>query len=110
MFRIDPKPTFSCEVRLSVPGSDVGAPIGVTFRHKGARALQDYFRRAKDLPDDATYLAEVIQDWSGVEDADGAPVPFSFEALAKLLDAFPAAGTELLMVYRRQLQDARAKN
>jgi hypothetical protein len=110
MFSIVPNPTFTTTVRLSVPGSDVGAPLTITWRHKGARALAAWLGSAADRTDDAAFLGEVIADWQCVHGADGAAVPYSAESLAVLLDAFPSAGQELVRHYRHELADARAKN
>ena len=110
MFCIVPNPTFVTTVRLSVPGQEAGAPIKVTWRHKGARALSAWLASAPARADEASFMAEVICDWQGVHGADGAALPYTAENLALLLDAFPSAGSEMLIHYRRELADARAKN
>jgi hypothetical protein len=110
MFKIVASPTFTCPVRLSRPGDEVPSSLIVTFKHKGSRDLARWLRAAKDTESDAEYLAEVIDGWSGVVGDDDKPVPFSRAALEQMLDEFPAAGAELVIAYRRQLADARAKN
>ena len=103
MFKITPKPTFRATVPLSVPGSDKPAAIGVDFRHLSKSALRDYFAGLEGKSD-AEALAEVITGWEGVD------VPFSADALAQLLDNYPAAAGELFEAFRRELLEARAKN
>lgn len=110
MFKIVPNPTFTCTVRLSVPGTDLPQAVQVTFRHKTARELDAWLRSARERASDADYLHEVIASWSGIAGADDKPLPYSREALAALLDAYPAAGAELVLAYKRQLADARAGN
>lgn len=110
MFSIVPNPTFVTTVRLSVPGQETGAPIKVTWRHKGARALSAWLASAAERSDDASFLGEVIADWQGVNGADGAALPCTADNLAALLDAYPSAGPELVRHYRSELADARAKN
>jgi hypothetical protein len=110
MFKLNPNPTFTCTVRLSVPGSDASAPITFTFRHKGARDLRRWLSSAAQSADDVDFLDEVIESWSGVVSEDGSAVPYSKETLAVLLDAYPASAAELVLAYRSQLVDARAKN
>ncbi len=110
MFSIVPKPTFTCTVRLSVPGSDAGVPLQITWRHKTGRQLSAWLASSADRASDADLLAEVIESWSGVGGVDGAALPYSPENLAALLDAYPAAGKELVLAYHRQLADARQKN
>jgi hypothetical protein len=110
MFKLIASPTFSCPVRISVPGSDTPATLQVTYRHKTARQLTAWLMSSVDRTDDVSYLEEVIASISPLADADGKPVPYSREALELLLDQFPASGPELVQAYRKQLADARAKN
>lgn len=120
MFRIIPNPTFTCDVPLSVPGVDKPVTIKVTYRHKGRKALHDYQVRAVELamqadaPDAqeqyAAYVAEVVEGWAGVGDADGKPLPYTAANLAALLEAYPAAGAEIVRRYSQQLSHARAGN
>jgi hypothetical protein len=109
MFRIEPNPTFDAEVRITVPGSAEPALLAVTFRHRGRRELKAWIDRAKDAASDTAYLGEVIASWRGVEDADGRALPYSAEALARLLDAYPASGGELFDAYLDALTRAREK-
>ena len=110
MFRIVADPAFTSAVRLSIPGSDTPAVVQVTWRHKTARQLTAWLSSAMDRTDDVSYLEEVITDIKPLGDAAGKPLEYSREALASLLDQFPASGPELVQAYRRQLADARAKN
>lgn len=120
MLRIVPNPTFTCEVPLSVPGSDKAVPITVTFRHKGRKALSEYQQRAielalaADAPDAhqqfTRYVAEVVEGWSGVLSADDKPLPYTEDNLARLLEAYPSAGAEIVRHYSRQLSHARSGN
>lgn len=110
MFNIIPKPTFTCAVRLSVPGSDAPVAVQFTFRHKSARELSRWLASSVERASDAELLAEVIDGWAGVAGVEGAAVPYSADNLAALLEAYPAAGKELVLAYHRQLADARAKN
>lgn len=110
MFRIVPSPTFRCKVNLSVPGSELPQVVTVDFRHKSGKQLQAWFEGATVADSDASFLGEVIEGWIGVVDEKDAPVPYTLENLARLLDAYPASGRELVLAYQRQLRDARAKN
>jgi hypothetical protein len=53
---------------------------------------------------DAEALAEIVSDWSGVDEK------FSRDALGVLLDNYPAAAGELFDAFRKELLEARAKN
>ena len=56
------------------------------------------------------YVAEIIDAWVGLVDAEGRPLPYTPENLALLLDNYPAAGAEIVRFYNRQLGHARAGN
>ena len=110
MFSIIPNPTFTTTVRLAKPGDPVGEPLTITWRHKGARALEVWRASAVDRATDADFLGEVIADWQGMAGPAGAAVPYTAEALAQVLDAFPGLSRQLMQCYMRELTDARAKN
>lgn len=110
MFKIVANPTFTCAVPLSVPGSEKAATVQVTFKHKTARELSAWLLSSVNRVDDVSYLEEVVVDIKPLMGADDKPLEYSREALATLLDQFPASGPELVQAYRRQLADTRAKN
>lgn len=110
MFSIVPNPTFTADVNLSVPGSDQPQRVGFTFRHKRSRELSAWLGGSGAAANDAELLGQVIVDWSGIGAEDGKPIPYTQHALEMLLDAYPSAGTEIVLAYLRQLRDARAKN
>lgn len=120
MFRITPNPTFTVDVPLSVPGSDTPVAIKITFRHKTRAQLAEYQARAYELavqadaPDAqeqfAAYVGEIVEGWIGVVGADDKPLPFTPANLAQLLQAYPAAGNEIVRRYTQQLSHARAGN
>jgi len=114
-FKLNPAPTFKATVQLTVPGSDQTAPIGFTFRHKGRTALDAWANRPSDAAgqatrlDDVAYLDEVIAAWEGPVDDNDRPVPYSPEALARLLEAYTPAGREIWRAYVAALTESREK-
>ena len=110
MLSIVPPTTFTASARVSVPGSATDAELHITWRHKTVRQFAAWQGSAHKAASDAEFLAEVIASWAGVGDADGKPLPYSPQALAQLLDAYPASGQELVQAYRAALVEARAKN
>jgi hypothetical protein len=107
-FRIVPNPTFRARVALSVPGAAPGV-IEVEFRHKGRTEFAAWWETI-DGRNDADILGSVIAGWSDVVDGAGMPVPYDIDALALLLDRFPAAAVELRDAYLKALFEAREKN
>jgi hypothetical protein len=120
MFRIVPNPTFTTDVPLSVPGSDTPVTIKITFRHKTRAQLAAYQQRAVELAlqadaadaqeQFAAYVAEVVDGWIGVVGADDKALPYTPANLAQLVQAYPAAGAEIVRRYSQQLSHARAGN
>lgn len=108
MFRLIPNPTFVVAVPLTVPGSE-RLLVNFTFRHKSKAALKDWVARVNGSTS-VSVLAEVVADWSGVEDGEGKPVPFSSEALATMVDNYPTAGREIFDAYFAELTESRTKN
>lgn len=107
MFNLNPSPTFTCAVFLSVPGQAQPQPVEVTYRHKTKDALvrwADAYRSAPSLE----LLAEVIADW-GLR-KDGEPVPYTPAALDLLCQNYPCAQSELSDAYVVELARAKRKN
>lgn len=108
MFRLTPNPTFTAKVFLSVPGAEKAQPVPFTFKHKGRTAMVEWLATSPGTPD-ADVLDKVITDW-GVVDGDGQPVKYSRDALAELLENYPAARFEIFNAYVDELSKAKAKN
>lgn len=108
MLKINPAPTFEFDAQLTVPGQAQSAVVRITAHHRGREALQAWIDSAAGSAD-AQFLGAALADWSGVLDAAGAPMPYSAQALAQLLDAYPAAGRELFEQYLGALTESRRK-
>lgn len=109
MFKLNPAPTFTAQVPLSVPGLPEPLALAVTFRHKGKSALAAWMASAAGKQD-AELLHEVIAGWSGMQDEAGAEVSYSLAALTDLLENYPAAHGELFRGYLGELTEAKRKN
>lgn len=103
MLKLNPDPQFVADVELTVPGKQETATVTFTFRYKGKKELDTFWAERADQ-EDADTLAEIITDWSGVD------VPYSQENLRLLLDNYPAASSEIVGVYIRELFESKVKN
>jgi hypothetical protein len=108
-FKIEPNPQFAADIKITRLGETDPGVITFTFCHQGRVALKTWIDQVVEQGD-APLLAQVIAGWNGVVDGDGQAVAFSAEALAQLLDAFPAAGEEIFLGYLKALRESRAKN
>lgn len=107
MFKINPNPTFPADVEISTP---VGTAIlKLEFKHLGKEGLKKLHDIAQTQADIET-LVEFTVGWSDVFDAEGNPVPFSADALAKLIDSYPAAPYEIYRAYLNAASGIRTKN
>ena len=107
MFRLQPNPTFTAEVKISTPQGVV--PLKLEFKHMGKKALGEWTEASKGKPD-IEVLGPVVSGWSDVFDCNGEPVPFSHDALAQLLGDYSPAAREIFMAYVLALTESRSKN
>lgn len=100
-------PTFWWPIEITVPGQEKPAKIEVEFVYKTRtefEAFQKKIREAEQPLTDEELCGEVIRGWRGVEEE------FSTSNLAKLLDAYPAAGKEVAQQYHAALLESRRGN
>jgi hypothetical protein len=108
-FRLNPKPTFTVPVPISVPGMEQPLSVVMTFRHKTQEQITDWMARAPGRSD-PDVLAEVLVGWEGVTDEADAVVPFSYAALTEFLGNYPASKGEIFSTYLSELTKAKRKN
>ena len=103
MFKLQSNPTFKVKVPISVAGEKRQPEIEVEFKYLNKEAVKAYF---DGLPGktDAEALAEIVVGWAGVDEA------YSPEALAMLVDNYPAAAADLFGTFQRELLEAKRKN
>lgn len=109
MFKLCPVPEFTADVPLTRPGEPQPVTVRMRFRHKSRKAFKAWLASASGR-EDADYLLEVLVGWEGLGDAEGQPLEFSRDALAQLLDLFPASGQEIFQAYGRALHESRTGN
>lgn len=103
MFKLQPNPTFTSQVQISVPGKADQATITVTFKHLSKPQIKTYFEGVQGKTD-AEALSEIITDWEGID------AKFNAESLQTLLENYPASGGELYEAFRINLMESRRKN
>lgn len=103
MLKLKPNPTFKAKVAISVAGEQRLPVIDVEFRYLDRDSVQNYFENLRGKTD-AEGLSEIVVGWSGVD------APYSAEALATLLNSYPAAAADLFEAFRRELLEAKRKN
>lgn len=105
MFKLDPHPTFPATVQITRPGRE-SLPLKVVFKHKKATELQAFLDGATGRTD--TSILEEMVDSIDASEKDAAMSDADF--LRSLADAYPAARSDLLHTYLRELTESRAKN
>lgn len=103
MFKLQPDPTFTSKVHLSVPGQTNQAPVTVTFKHLSRPKIKAFFEGLEGKTDHEA-LSEVIVGWEGID------ASYDAGSLKSLLDNYPASGGELFEAFRRDLMESRRKN
>lgn len=110
MFKINPSPTFECQVLLSVPGAPAPVNVTFTFRHKTSEQITAWLNSMASGNGDSQSLSEVIESWKEVKDDRGDEVLYSIGALGDLLSGYPAASGEILRAYLKELTESKVKN
>lgn len=101
-------------VGFNVKGSindAAGVPQPFTFKLICARLDADQIQARLNAGNDATlidFLADVIEDWSGVRDADDKAIPYSTDALRQLC-AIPGVAAVAFRAYIAEV-GAKEKN
>lgn len=103
MFKIQPNPTFTAKVHLTVPGSEKPSTVDVEFKHLSRPQIKAYFDGLEGKSDTEA-LGEIIVGWKGFD------ANYSEKSLESLLDNYPTAGGELFEAFRKELMEARRKN
>ena len=106
MFALQPKPTFTKEVVLTVPGGGEGKFKGI-FKHKGKTELQAFFASISDEKNprpDIESVMEILVGWEGVDQK------FSKENVEILLENYFGAEIAILNAYSTGYFEAKEKN
>lgn len=109
MLKLNPNPTFSADVRITVPGEITPAVIKIEYRHMTVAAAAAWWEENKKKPR-VDALAQIIASWEGVNDANDHPSVFSPITLGALLENYPAATAEIIQAYWRELTASKVKN
>ena len=115
MLKLNPKPTFDADVKITVPGQDEPGIIKLTFKYMPKAALFKFFDKHRAEYDDAgevvkeasaddVMIAEILAGWKGM-DAEYNP-----ENLKIFLDNYPAAAGEIIVAYNKLVLESRVKN
>lgn len=109
MIKLTPNPTFKVEVLLPVPGEEKPGAIELTVRYMSRTARETWFKGSANKTD-AEALHEVIADWSGPVDDQGAPVPYSLDALHALCNHYEKVAQRVLTAIAQGYSEGRVKN
>ncbi len=109
MIKINQNPTFKAKVKITMPGADAPGVLDVTYRHKGVKALSDWWAVAALKPLHEA-LGDIVESIQGLHNESGDPVAYGDAVLLQFLDQYHAAGAEILNAYFKELTEARVKN
>ena len=106
MFALQPKPTFTKEVVLNIPGGGEGKFKGI-FQHKPKDELQAFFDSITNTEKpraDLDAVLDVLVGWEGVDQK------FSKENVEILLENYVGAHIAILNAYSTGYFEAKEKN
>jgi hypothetical protein len=107
MFRINPHPVFTADVKVHIPGSSVVETLKATFR---AIPISQY--REYDLHNEESsrqFLTDIIVQLDELEDADGRPLVYDDKVRVAVLD-LPHARAALARAYHDEVEGAARGN
>ena len=114
MLKLNPNPTFSDEIEITVPGQKEPGTVSLTFKYLSRKEYSDFLgslkeKKGKDgkviVPGKtvAEALPEFVLGWDLSEE-------FNAENVAIFLNNYPAAYGEIFSAYSRLLLGSRVKN
>lgn len=109
MIKITPNPTFTTDAEIHVAGASEPGKISITFKYLNPEQLTAWQKKYGGKPVNKA-LAEIIVDWAGPVNDDDSSIPYSVNALDKLIAAYQTAGQDISQAFLRELLGARRKN
>lgn len=107
--KLQPDPTFTAPVKLSVPGEKDQVEARFIFKYRNKAEAQAFMDRMKNPPEgttDADLCADALAGWVDKDfDAE-----YSREALETLLTNYANAALEILTAYMLELAGSKEKN
>lgn len=103
MLKLNPKPTFDADVKITVPGQTEAGTIKLTFKYMPKKAWADFLESHKSDLDDVV-IPELIVGWKGMD------VDYTTENLGIFLDNYPASASEIIHAYIKLVLESRVKN
>ena len=114
MLKLNPNPTFSAEVSITVPGEKEPGTVTLVFKYLGRKDFAEFLKRTGEEKDDndkvvkpaksdIEVFSEIVLGWD-------IPDEFSPKNVAIFLDNYPAAAGEVYTQYARLLFESRVKN
>lgn len=105
MFKRDPNPTFPATVQITVPGG-TSQPLAVVFKHKTTEELAAFLAPGPGKSN-AAMLADMIASVDIAAKQDGES---DADFLAYICGKYPAAASDMLRTYLRELTESKVKN
>ena len=103
MLKLNPDPTFTADVPLTVPGKAQPVTIQMEFKYVAGEAAGKFFEDIATKTN-VEAITTFAVGWKKVD------APFSKEAVEMLLGNYPNAAQEIFAAYQRNLFESRVKN
>lgn len=111
MFKLQANPTFKAIVPITRLGEDAPGLIEFKFKNVGVKRFDALIEASRSTTkNDLELLSELIESWAPEDEEHGVDTPYSADALAALVDAFPSAVSDILIGYRMEMLGQRRKN
>lgn len=110
MLKINPDPTFTADVSITVPGQGEPGIISLTFKYMCKADVVAFWanieskREADKNLTEAEVFETFVTDWGGVD------AEFNKENIELFLGNYPAASREIVLRWQSLLLESRIKN
>lgn len=112
MLKITPDPTFSADVKITVPGQEKPGTIPLTFKYMGSSEFKKFADQFLEITEEDVkhkkdptpdHFMDFVEKW-GLEEE------FTKKNVEIFMNNYPAAFFEILLKYRELAHRSRLKN
>ncbi|SDI53931.1 phage tail assembly chaperone [Propionivibrio dicarboxylicus] len=103
MFTIDPDPTFTADVPMTIPGKPVAEDAKFEFKYMDTDEWEAFIKETAGQTT-AEVVKKMVVGWRDFDK------PFSAENFDRLLKKRPRAALDIFEAYHRELFESRVKN
>ena len=104
MLKINPDPTFTAVVEVTVPGQDKPEKLKLSFKYRGKKEIVEFFKNNEGRKETDVFM-DIVAGWDGAVEAE-----YTKENVESFLNNYPAAASDIILGYSKLCMASRVKN